>query len=74
VVQLQELPRGANELEDWLWDYMVGRITQPMVERVARNLGHVLRGKFTTDLGEEIAKNIQEMSAKEFSDWVVAKS
>jgi len=74
MVQLQELPKSTTVLEDWLWDYMTGKVTQPMVDRIARNLTPVLRGKCASEFGEEIAEKIQTLSAKEFSDWVISKS
>jgi len=72
MVKLNELPEDSLELEDWLWDYMTGKVTQPMVEKLAMQLERVIDGGTTSEFGREAAEKIQALSAADFSAWVVA--
>lgn len=73
MANLNKLPLDSYEREAWLENYLVGRITNSMVEKLNLHLGRVIRGRATSPFGREAAENLQAMSREEFSAWVIRK-
>jgi len=71
MADLNEMPKGSYELENWLNKYLVGRFTDKMTEHLSFHLSRVLRGKRTSEFGHEVAEKIQALGREEFSTWVV---